>query len=646
MTVFRRYRVRIAPWLWFTSRASRSFVYLPEKAEKSIQDVLDEIIKRVKSYGHVVPDLESGNAKILNKRKVEHCVQYRETDFNFLSRTLEHYGIYYYFKFEKDRHTMVLSDQLNYPNAPDAEVKYPQAVNSRIMEDIVTGWEHNYEFVTGEYEQTDYDFINPSTILNVSVQKHSAIALKNNSAYEYYDYPGQYVRKDDGEAEAAVRLEAEETRFNSVAGTSTCKSFSPGYCFKLIEHLNCKDEKGKAYLITSVVHSASQPGPFTQDSTPFFYSNSFSCMPRNSQFRPPRTTPKPVLNSIQTAVVVGPAKEEIYTDKYGRIKVQFHWDREGKHDENTSCWIRCQQSIAGNQWGFMAIPRIGQEVIVQFIEGDPDCPLVTGCVYNAEQMPHYQLPAEKTKTYIKTNSSLGGKGHNELMFEDLANEERLYMHAQKNMDVRVLNDSKARTFGNRHQIIGWEKDGKKGGDQREMVYEDKHLNVKQHQYEHIEGNMQLLIGEGEAKEGGNLDIAVEKQKSELIGGDSHLIIKGNHSEKIDGGCSLTLGGDSHTKVGGNIAQEAGSAGEIHLKAGMKVIIEAGVQISLKGPGGFIDIGPSGVTIQGTMVLINSGGAAGSGGGCKPKAPKEAKKAKPAKPEIAHNSITGAKSLKG
>ena len=214
------------------------------------------------------------------------------------------------------------------------------------------------------------------------------------------------------------------------------------------------------------------------------------------------------------------------------------------------------------------------------------------------------------------------------------------------MDTRVLNDSKERIFGNRHQVIGWEKDGKKGGDQRELIYEDKHLNVKRHQFDHIEGNMQMLIGEGEAKEGGNLDLIIEKQKSEHVKGDSHLIVNGKYNQKLDGGLSVTIGGDSHAKVGGNIAQEAGAMGEIHLKAGMKIIIEAGMQLSLVGPGGFIDIGPAGVTIQGIMVNINSGGSKGSGKGCKPEKAKEAKKAAPAKPEIAHNSKSGSKSSSG
>jgi type VI secretion system secreted protein VgrG len=646
MTVFRMYRVQIVPWIWFMSRASRCFVYLPEKDEKSIQDILDEVVSRVTSYGHFAPELESENAKILAKRKVEHCVQYRETDLNFLSRTLERYGVYYYFKFENTKHTLVLSDELNYPNAPEAEVRFPASSDSRDGEDTISSWEHAYEFVTGQWGQTDYDFTHPSTDLRVNVQKHSSITINNNDGYEHYDSPGEYIKKGDGEAEAEVRLEAEESRFNTVTGSSICKTFSPGYCFKLTEHPNCKDEKGKGYLITSVSHYASQPGPFTSESDVATYSNTFSCIPRESQYRASRSTPCPIISSIQTAVVVGPPGEEIYTDKYGRVKVQFHWDRDGKRDENTSCWIRCRQSVAGNKWGFMALPRIGQEVVIEFIEGDPDRPLITGSVYNAEQMPHYALPADKAKSYIKTNSTPGGDGHNEIMFDDQAKAERLYLHAQRNMDVRVLNDSMERVFGNRHQIIGYEKDGKKGGDQRELIYEDKHLTVKRHTFEHVEGNSQLLIGEGEAKEGGNFDIAVEKQKSEMIGGDSHLIVKGKHSEKVDGNFSAEVGGNLHTKVNGNIAQEAGAMGEIHVKSGMKIILEAGMQLSIVGPGGFIDIGPAGVTIQGIMVKINSGGAKGSGSGCKPEKPKEPKKAKPAKPEIAHNSTSGRKSSKG
>jgi type VI secretion system secreted protein VgrG len=282
-------------------------------------------------------------------------------------------------------------------------------------------------------------------------------------------------------------------------------------------------------------------------------------------------------------------------------------------------------------------------VVIDFLEGDPDRPLIVGSVYNGEQMPHYPLPDEMTKSYIKTNSSKGGEGYNELLFEDKKDEERLYMHAQKNMDVRVRNDSKTRIYGNTHEILGWEKDGQKGGDLRTMIYQDKHLNVKRHDVSHVEGNAQLMVGNGDADDGGNLDISIENQKSETIGGGSDLTVAGASRQKIGGGHSQDVGGDVHIKSGGNIAAQSGPANEIHLKGGMKVIVEAGMQISLVGPGGFVDIGPAGVTIQGVMVKINSGGSAGSGSGCSPEAPEDAQEAAPTEPAMAWDSKSGMKS---
>jgi type VI secretion system secreted protein VgrG len=384
------------------------------------------------------------------------------------------------------------------------------------------------------------------------------------------------------------------------------------------------------------------------------------------------------VSGIQTAVVVGPKGEEIYTDKYGRVKVQFHWDREGKKDESSSCWIRVAHNMAGRRWGFLSIPRIGQEVVVDFLEGDPDRPLIVGSVYNADQMPHYELPANKTRSYIKSNSSKGGDGFNELHFEDQAGKERVFLHAQHDMDVRVRNDSKERIYGHRHQIIGWEKDGKKGGDQREKVWQDKHLKVKRHQAEHIEGNYALMVGNGEAESGGKVDVVVEKQAlmkigqeglnvkidgdvKQKIGGVQSVTVDGGRKEKLaslsvdvaaehnekNGGHSLTVGKDQHVKVSMNHALEAGK--DIHIKAGMNLVIEAGMQLTLKVGGNFVSITPAGVDIQGILVNINSGGSAGSGSGAKPVSPEapdepdEAEEAQPTEPAQAHSEKTGAKS---
>jgi type VI secretion system secreted protein VgrG len=351
------------------------------------------------------------------------------------------------------------------------------------------------------------------------------------------------------------------------------------------------------------------------------------------------------------------------------------------------------QPWAGKTWGTSFWPRIGQEVIVDFIEGDPDQPIIVGTVYNADQKPPYlgsgQNPSPDAKhkndnklSGLKSNSTPGGTGFNEWRFDDTKGKEQIFIHAERNEDIRVKNDCMERIIHDRHLIVGEkDKNGNKVGDQREQVYQDKHLNVKRHQEEHIEGSMKLLIGHGDCKDNpGNLDVVQEKTKKELVGGDNHfhlngsqlslidgkqdLTVKGDKKEllksnshlhvtsdrmeKIDGNTSLTVGQNQQEKVGTKHALEAGQ--EIHLKGGMKVIIEAGMQLTIKGPGGFVDIGPTGVTIQGTMVLINSGGAAGSGSGSSPdkpedaKPPEDAQKAKPIVPTEADNAVSGKKSV--
>ncbi|MFO1064070.1 MAG: type VI secretion system tip protein TssI/VgrG [Pirellulales bacterium] len=435
----RMYRVRLVPWIWFMTRAARCFIYLPEKKEKSIQEVFDALIKRVKAYGHIETWHDASSASILKSRKVEHCVQYRESDFNFLSRTLERYGGYYYFKHEKDKHTLVLSDKSNYPIAVEKEVEYPKSAGGQTNRDHITAWEHAYEFVSGKWEQTDYDFLQPSTSLKVNTPKHGSIPLKNNAGYELYDYANDYFQKEDGKAEADRRMEEEEARFNTVQGASICKTFTAGYTYKLTLHHSCLSEQGKSFLLTSVSHSAVQPGPFTSQSSEARYSNSFTCVPSEIQFRSPRRTPHPVLASVQTAVVVGPKGEEIYTDEYGRVKVQFHWDREGKRDENTSCWIRVSQAHAGRGFGGIDIPRVGEEVVVSFLEGDLDRPLITGRVYHKEAMPPFALPGEKTRSGMKTKTYKGA-GYNELSMDDTPGKEQIRIHGQYNLDTVVEHD--------------------------------------------------------------------------------------------------------------------------------------------------------------------------------------------------------------
>ena len=369
------------------------------------------------------------------------------------------------------------------------------------------------------------------------------------------------------------------------------------------------------------------------------YHNSFTCVPDSVVLRPARLTPKPVIHGSQTAVVVGPSGEEIYPDKYGRVKVQFFWDREGKKDDKSSCWIRCMMPSAGRNWGFMSIPRIGQEVVVSYLEGDPDRPLITGQVYNADQMPAYTLPDEKTKSYMKTNSSKGGDGHNELRFEDKQGSEQVYLHAQKDMDSRVEKDSREIILGDRHQI---DRQGRPAGDQRELIYKDKHLKIKGNQVEQTEGNFKMMVGNGAAGDGGNLDIVVEKKEAHSVGqGGLHLKVDGDVNEKFGGTLSQNIAMNVQQKVGMAYAMQAGQT--VYINGGMSVVIEGGMQLSLVVGGSYVSITPVGVDIFGPLVNINSGGSPGSGDPPQPTDPTEAQEANPAKPDEADKSKSGKKS---
>jgi type VI secretion system secreted protein VgrG len=380
-----------------------------------------------------------------------------------------------------------------------------------------------------------------------------------------YDYPGEYLEKPVGEKLATVRIEEEETLHVLTNGGGNCRSFVSGYTFDLFEHP--RGDVNQTYVLTSIEHMATEGYESGEDGG-FSYENSFTCVPRSVRYRSRQTTPKPVIQGLQTAIVAGVPGEEIYTDKFGRIKVQFHWDRFGKRNEDSSCWIRVAQNWAAKRWGFVFLPRIGQEVVVGFLEGDPDQPLVTGCVYNADQMPPYSLPDFKTMSVLRTNTTKGGGGCNELHFEDKKGEEEVYIHASNEFNIHVTKD--------RHETVK--------GERHLEVYKDRTESVRKSRY---------------------------------------LAVGGDDAARIGADLSRQIGGNLIVQVGQSHAESASQ--EIYLKAGMNIVIEAGLEITLKAAGGFVTIGPTGVTIQGTMVLINSGGVAGVG---TPQTPKSVPSPKP------------------
>ena len=629
-----RYHLTVVPWLWMLTRQADCRIF----QNKSVPDILRDVFGR-RGFSAFEINLHG------TYDPWEYCVQYRETDFNFVSRLMEQEGIYYYFKHTLDDHTLVLVD------SPDAHQPFPsyekvilraRAGTHGSEDELLREWRNEHRHHTGAFAQTDYDFTQPR--VNLATQNHLPGEFVQ-SDHEVYDYPGEYVKYNQGEALAKVRMEeirAERVVYHSagnVAGLTT------GYKFSLTGPTGFKHEGDYLVTGTSIYLKTANyaTGGVDDDGEGDSFNVACALIPAAEPFRPARLTPKPVLQGVQTAVVTGPKGEEIYTDKYGRIKVQFHWDREGKFDENTTCFIRVGQVWAGKRWGATFIPRIGQEVIVAFLEGDPDQPIVVGSVYNGEQMPPYlgDGPDPKHKddpkvSGIKSLSTKGGGGFNELRFDDNKGKEEVFLHAEKNFDTRVKSNALTSVGGDYYLTVGGEYDGRKSGDQFEMVFRNKHLKVHKDQVEHIGGNQKLLVG-GIDGGVGRQDIHVG-YRFMMVDKDDHLYVEGKRTQEIAGATSLDVGGDQQEKVGGNHALDA--AKEIHLKGGTKVIIEAATQLTIKVGGNFVDIGPAGVTIVGTQVKINSGGAAGSGSGSSPGAVPRPDTANPTLPTVADDSKPG------
>ena len=496
------YRLTLAPWLWFLTRTSDCRIF----QDKTVPEIVKEV------FGdHSVATFEDGLTASYRKR--EYCVQYRETDFDFVSRLLEEEGIYYYFEHSKGRHVMKLVDAYSGHKALEHKATisyYPPGKEIRADEEFIHAWTFALDIQPGAVALQDYDFVKPKANLEVKakqVEKHSV------ADHEIYDYPGEYRESGDGDHYVRVRIDELHAQFERAEAICNVREVAVGRLFNLANAPRRDQER--EYLILAAQYDMRDNAYESSPTEGAGYDCRFTVLQSRQQFRPARITPRPVVGGPQTAVVVGPGGEEIWCDKYGRIKVQFHWDRYGKKNENSSCWIRVATQWAGGTWGVISTPRIGHEVVVDFLEGDPDQPIITGRVYNADRMPPYTLPANKTQTGIKTRSSLGGgpANFNEIRFEDKKGSEQVFMHAEKDMDFQV-----------------------------------------------------------------------EKDCREWIGVDRHLIVKNDRNEE----------------VGSNY----------YVKSGMKIVIEAGMELTIKSSGGFIKIDPTGVTIVGNLVLINSGGTPG------------------------------------
>ena len=663
-TKLTNYQMEVVPWPWFLTRNADCRIF----QKMSVPDIIKKVFDN-----HGFSQEQYKFSLTGSYDKVEYCVQYRETDFNFISRLMEHNGIFYYFTHEKGKHTMVLgdSDAEHQPCPNQASVNYQQTGGALDSDDVITSWSKEQELRTGKYSLTDYNFEKPS--LSLMSNETTLINVGNNSRFEIYDYPGDHMEKARGASLAKLRMQEEEASHTVISGSSTCRAFTSGYKFDLKEHY--RDDANESYLLTEVQHVATM-GSYAQEDTPAHYSNHFTCIPASVPFRPPRVTPKPFVQGPQTAMVVGVSGEEITVDQHGRVKVQFYWDRLGQKNENSSCWIRVSQPWGGAGWGAMWIPRIGQEVVVSFLEGDPDRPLITGRVYNGNQLPPYKLPDHQTVSTFMSHSSKGGSGYNEIRFDDKKDSEQIFIKAQKDMDQRVAVDSREFVGANRFLNVGTNQVDNIGADKhitvganhlesiatnmsltvgkdlmesvgndqhltiaknfQEDIGKDVHTNIGENQVENVGKNVDTNIGESHIKSvGKDVQLNIGAKRIENIGSDLHLTIGSNRVESVGSNLDLSVGSNRSEQIGGNQSLDVSSncdekigsnyaltAGQnVSVEGSMNITLQAGMQLSLVGPGGFITIGPAGVAIQGTMVMINSGGAAGSATSASPKSPK-------------------------
>ncbi|WP_347928385.1 type VI secretion system Vgr family protein [Pseudomonas helvetica] len=548
---FASYQVTLRPWLWLLTRTSDCRIF---------QNLtIPQIIKQVfRDLGF--SDFEDALSRPY--REWEYCVQYRETSFDFVSRLMEQEGIYYFFRHEQGRHVLVLADAYGaHASAPGyASVPYYPRNEQQRERDHIHDWHLAQEVQPGSLELNDYDFQRPSARIDV----RSAMPRPHTAGdYPLYDYPGTYVQSEDGEHYARTRIEALQTLHEQVELAGNARGLGSGHLFSLTGF--SRQDQNREYLIVGTRYYISQESGETGGGAPSAqFESSLTCIDAQQSYRPLPNTHRPIVKGPQTALVVGPKGEEIWTDQFGRVKVHFYWDRHDQSNENSSCWIRVSQSWAGKNWGSMQIPRIGQEVIVSFLEGDPDRPIITGRVYNAEQTVPYDLPENATQSGMKSRSSKGGTpaNFNEIRMEDKKGAEQLYIHAERNQDIVVEVDESHSVGHDRNKSIGHNETVTIGNNRLRIVKQEDILSVGQRKTDSISQSYVIEVGE-------NL---------RLVCGESILELNASGQINLTGvQISFYASGDAEFNTGGVLhLNNGGGAGATPDGQGVKASIDANI----------------------------------------------------------------------
>ena len=547
------YEVIVQPPLWRLGLMHNSRIFQTQSTDAIMRTLLEE-----RGIIDTVFDLKR------TPEEREYCVQHRESDLAFMERLSAEEGWHYRYHHGdvagEEQPALIIAD--HHGDAPRLEpVEYNGKAGGSSRQSAIFQFTYRERVKAASVAMKDYTFKNPAYALMHESQADKLDAQRED--YQHYDCPGRFKADASGQSFTEARLDALRNDATLAHGQSNRPDFTVGARVELTEHDN--QSLNREWLFTSITHTGEQPQALEEDGNggATTYHNAFNAIPGDRTWRP-QVEHRPLMDGPQIAIVTGPEGEEIHCDEHGRVKVRFPWDRYSKNDENSSAWLRVSQGWAGGQYGFMALPRIGHEVIVSFLDGDPDQPIITGRTYHATNTPPYALPEHKTRTTLKTQTHKG-EGSNELRFEDEADKEQIYLHAQKDLDLLTENN------------------------RTEVIRNDSHLTVDNHRKAHIKGNDHTTV---------------DGEKRESIGDDASLIVNGSH----------------HSKQGKNQLIEAGS--EIHHKAGMKIVIEAGAEVTLKAGGSFVKVDPSGVTVVGPMVKMNSGGGPGSVSAAATKVPEQ------------------------
>jgi type VI secretion system secreted protein VgrG len=587
------YQATVRPWLWFLTRSADCRIFQDKDAVAIIKEIFEK-------YALADFDLTQLSA---TPPVLPYCVQYRETDFAFVSRLMERFGIYYFFKHDGGRHTLVLADSAAAHTAILGKKSlqfYADGDTRARPNETVYSWQAGGEILSDAYTLQAYNFETPTVDLTAKSTREHAYQASARTL-EVYDYPGAYLERTPGEGEAKTRLESIQAGYQTVNAAGTVAAVAPGGLFNLTEHPRA-DQNGEMLAVSAryqlysdAFEAEAGVRPSDKKDAPPPFDCQFSAIPKSATFRSPRATPRPLMQGPQTAIVVGKSGEEIWTDKYGRIRIKFHWDRLGDPEQDAdacSCWVRVAQAWAGKRFGQLFIPRIGQEVVVSFLEGDPDQPLVTGSVYNAQNMPPVTLPDQASRSTIKTNTTKGGEGFNEIRFEDKKDAEEIFVQAEKDYNRVVKNNDTLK--------VGFEKKDK--GNQTIAIHNDQSLEVGNDRTVHVKHDQTATIDN-------NLTTTVKKDATHTIENNLSTTVKNNETRSVTKDQTVDVNGNQKVKAGQTIVVEAGTSME--LKVGASSIKIEPAKITLKSAqiaveaDGMMTLKAGGiVTIEGSLVKLN------------------------------------------